>query len=129
MPIIAVCPYCHEGKVRAPERAIGLSATCPRCMSCFTLVASDELVAAPSRLAAAPRSLTVPPDAPARPAAAPPQKVPPPTAPSPPAETLDASPEGAEPETVSSPSEVRDRGGSGAAAPEASLVLGLVAVT
>jgi hypothetical protein len=42
MPILAVCPYCHEGKVRAPERALGLSATCPRCHSCFTIVPSAE---------------------------------------------------------------------------------------
>lgn len=42
MPILAVCPYCHEGKVRAPNHAVGLSATCPRCQSCFTIVASEE---------------------------------------------------------------------------------------
>lgn len=42
MPILAVCPYCREGKVRAPNHAVGLSATCPRCQSCFTIVASDE---------------------------------------------------------------------------------------
>src|SRR5262249_16092281 len=48
MPIIAVCPYCHEGKVRAPDRAVGLSATCPCCESCFTIVASKEPVHAPT---------------------------------------------------------------------------------
>jgi hypothetical protein len=41
VPIIAVCPYCREGKVRAPERAIGMSFPCPRCHSNFTLAPSD----------------------------------------------------------------------------------------
>src|SRR2546430_1407671 len=40
MPILAVCPYCQEGKVRAPDSAVGLSADCPRCHNSFTLVAS-----------------------------------------------------------------------------------------
>ena len=42
MPIIATCPYCLEGSVRAPDRAIGLSATCPKCRSSFTIAAASE---------------------------------------------------------------------------------------
>jgi hypothetical protein len=49
MPILAVCPYCHEGKVRAPDSAVGLSADCPRCHNCFTLVASTGRLQEPAR--------------------------------------------------------------------------------
>ena len=38
-----ICPYCGEGKVRAPDAAVGLSATCPRCYSAFTIMASEKL--------------------------------------------------------------------------------------
>jgi hypothetical protein len=49
MPILAVCPYCHEGKVRAPDSAVGLSADCPRCHNCFTLVPSTGRMKEPAR--------------------------------------------------------------------------------
>ncbi|MBX9579717.1 MAG: hypothetical protein K2X87_05355 [Gemmataceae bacterium] len=42
MPIVAMCPYCRAGGVRAPESAIGQSATCPSCKSNFTVVPSDD---------------------------------------------------------------------------------------
>ena len=29
--IVALCPYCRRGGVRAPERIIGSVATCPKC--------------------------------------------------------------------------------------------------
>jgi len=45
MPILAICPYCREGKVRAPDRAVGLSATCPKCFNCFTIIASKDAAA------------------------------------------------------------------------------------
>ena len=48
MPIIATCPYCLEGSVRAPDRAIGLSATCPKCRSSFTIAAASETYASSS---------------------------------------------------------------------------------
>jgi hypothetical protein len=55
MAILAVCPYCHEGKVRAPDSAVGLSADCPRCHNAFTLVPST------GRLKESPRpSVSVP---------------------------------------------------------------------
>jgi hypothetical protein len=37
MSIVAVCPYCQQGKIRAPDRAIGLSTRCPRCRTSFTI--------------------------------------------------------------------------------------------
>src|SRR6266513_2805754 len=71
MPIVAVCPYCREGKVRAPEKAVGLSATCPKCFNCFTVIASKDAdaerplsrsaVPSPKRT---PPALTVPPHSP-----------------------------------------------------------------
>lgn len=48
MPIIASCPYCLEGSVRAPDRAVGLSATCPKCRSSFTIAAASETYASSS---------------------------------------------------------------------------------
>jgi len=39
--IVAVCPYCRAGGVRAPESALGASATCPKCGSCFTVMPSE----------------------------------------------------------------------------------------
>lgn len=45
MAILAVCPFCQQGKVRAPDNAVGLSATCPSCHNCFTIVASKEAAA------------------------------------------------------------------------------------
>src|SRR5262249_9662132 len=65
MATIAVCPYCNQGKVRAPKAAEGLSATCPRCHSSFPIVDSGELTPPPARP-------TGPFRAPAAPAAAPP---------------------------------------------------------
>jgi len=48
MPIVARCPFCGKGSVRAPERAIGLSATCPRCHSCFTIADSAAMGSVPA---------------------------------------------------------------------------------
>lgn len=68
MPIIAVCPYCQSGRVRAPDRAIGLTASCPRCHSSFTVVDSGETEEVARRRASAapsvppPRPEPVPPD-------------------------------------------------------------------
>src|SRR5262245_37922102 len=39
--ILAACPYCKVGKVRAPHDAVGASATCPRCYNSFTIVDSQ----------------------------------------------------------------------------------------
>jgi hypothetical protein len=63
MPFLAVCPFCHQGKVRAPDTAIGMSATCPSCHNCFTLVASKE----PAAKAQAPRTAAAATIAPAKP--------------------------------------------------------------
>lgn len=41
--IVAICPYCRAGGVRAPQSAIGASATCPKCGSSFTVMPSDQL--------------------------------------------------------------------------------------
>ncbi len=41
--IVAICPYCRVGGVRAPDTAIGASATCPKCKSSFTVMPSDGL--------------------------------------------------------------------------------------
>jgi hypothetical protein len=41
--IIAICPYCRAGGVRAPDWNIGASATCPNCKSSFTVMPSDGL--------------------------------------------------------------------------------------
>ena len=65
MPIIAQCPYCLEGSVRAPDRAIGLSATCPKCRSSFTIAAASETYASSSStttktLAAKAETVTIP---------------------------------------------------------------------
>src|SRR6266540_1875615 len=61
MPILAVCPYCGQGKVRAPDNALGLSATCPSCHNCFTLVASSAAdVKESARAPAAGRRPTLP---------------------------------------------------------------------
>src|SRR4051812_19991554 len=42
MPITALCPYCRAGGVRTHERAIGMSATCPKCGSSFTVVPTTD---------------------------------------------------------------------------------------
>ena len=65
MPIIATCPYCLEGSVRAPDRAVGLSATCPKCRSSFTIAAASETYASSSStttktLAAKSETVTIP---------------------------------------------------------------------
>ncbi|MBX9626299.1 MAG: hypothetical protein K2X82_21045, partial [Gemmataceae bacterium] len=44
MPIVALCPYCRAGGVRAPESAVGSSATCPNCKSNFTVIPTDDPV-------------------------------------------------------------------------------------
>jgi hypothetical protein len=49
MSILAVCPYCRAGRVRAPNKSIGASATCPNCNSCFTIVESSDIMPAPSK--------------------------------------------------------------------------------
>lgn len=49
MPIIAVCPYCRKGRVRAPDRAVGMSYPCPQCHSHFTLSPSGEADVAAAR--------------------------------------------------------------------------------
>jgi hypothetical protein len=54
VPIIAVCPYCQTGRVRAPERAIGQAAVCPRCRASFTVVDSGETEEVARRRVAAP---------------------------------------------------------------------------
>jgi hypothetical protein len=46
--IIAMCPYCRVGGVRAPATALGASATCPKCKSSFTVMPSET---APDRVA------------------------------------------------------------------------------
>src|SRR5262245_14877579 len=61
MPILAICPYCHEGKVRAPNSAVGLSADCPRCHNCFTLVPSTGRMPEPARPSTAVRPPAVQP--------------------------------------------------------------------
>jgi hypothetical protein len=40
--IVAICPYCREGGVRAPDTSVGAAATCPKCKSSFTVVPSDD---------------------------------------------------------------------------------------
>lgn len=64
MPIVAICPYCRAGGVRAPDSAVGSSATCPTCRSSFTVVPSDQPVAAPPKPAQSPAMHSVRPDAP-----------------------------------------------------------------
>ena len=41
--IVAICPYCRAGGVRAPDTALGASATCPKCKSSFTVLPSDDV--------------------------------------------------------------------------------------
>lgn len=41
--IVAICPYCRSGGVRAPENALGKSATCPKCKSSFTIIPADDI--------------------------------------------------------------------------------------
>ncbi len=41
--IIAICPYCRAGGVRASDSAIGASANCPKCKSSFTVMPEDDL--------------------------------------------------------------------------------------
>jgi hypothetical protein len=40
--IVAMCPYCRAGGVRAPATAVGSLATCPKCRSSFTVIPSDD---------------------------------------------------------------------------------------
>src|SRR5262245_53803782 len=40
--IIAICPYCRRGGVRAQATAIGASAHCPKCKSSFTVLPEDN---------------------------------------------------------------------------------------
>src|SRR5262245_6139217 len=58
--ILAACPYCKVGKVRAPADAIGASATCPRCYNSLTIVDSQSPTAfRPSPSKPAPQSSAV----------------------------------------------------------------------
>lgn len=41
--IVAICPYCRAGGVRAPQSSVGASAVCPKCKSNFTVMPSDGL--------------------------------------------------------------------------------------
>jgi|GEM_PF-1690615 len=41
--IIAICPYCRAGGVRAADNAIGASATCPKCKNSFTVLPEKNL--------------------------------------------------------------------------------------
>lgn len=41
--IIAICPYCRRGGVRARTNAIGSIAHCPKCKSNFTILPEDNL--------------------------------------------------------------------------------------
>jgi hypothetical protein len=54
--IVAICPYCRVGGVKAPDTAIGASASCPKCNSSFTVMPSDGLPgwAKPPELPSAP---------------------------------------------------------------------------
>jgi hypothetical protein len=45
--IVALCPYCRRGGVRASEKMVGAVATCPKCGSQFTVVPRDDSPAAP----------------------------------------------------------------------------------
>jgi hypothetical protein len=79
---VAMCPYCRAGGVRAPQSAVGASATCPRCKSNFTVVPSDEPPAPPTPETAETRpapALTEP--SPVLPASAVPPPAPGPTEP------------------------------------------------
>ncbi len=40
MPFLAICPYCNTGRIRCPEKALGLTASCPNCKTNFTMVDS-----------------------------------------------------------------------------------------
>ena len=42
MPVVAMCPYCRVGGVKAPERAVGWTASCPNCYSNFTIVPNTD---------------------------------------------------------------------------------------
>src|SRR5262245_15790992 len=57
--ILAACPYCKVGKVRAPHTAIGASATCPRCFNSFTIVDSEPSRSGPPRSTSATRASAV----------------------------------------------------------------------
>lgn len=41
--IVAICPYCRAGGVRASQASVGASATCPKCKSSFTVMPSEGL--------------------------------------------------------------------------------------
>ena len=47
--IVAMCPYCRAGGVKAPDTAVGRSATCPSCKSNFTVVPSGDAAGQPQR--------------------------------------------------------------------------------
>src|SRR5262245_60846495 len=77
MSILAVCPFCKQGKVRAPITAIGLSATCPSCYNCFTIVESKEKTQSSQKTVQGVATALRPPvAAPARPAVSDPTPLP-----------------------------------------------------
>jgi hypothetical protein len=53
MPVIVLCPYCRQGKVRAPNSAIGRGTTCPKCGSHFTIAPDTFMPPAPAAVVAA----------------------------------------------------------------------------
>lgn len=59
MPIIAVCPFCRTGRVRAPKDAIGQATICPRCDTTFTVFDSGETEAVARQRVSAPSSVPV----------------------------------------------------------------------
>ena len=60
MAILAVCPYCGKGKVRAPNGSEGLCATCPSCRNSFTIIVSEQLGKGPSQAGAADETAPAP---------------------------------------------------------------------
>ena len=65
--IVAVCPYCRAGGVKAPASAVGSSANCPRCGSSFTVMPSEGVpgwaTKSPSGTVAAPPAAETQPSA------------------------------------------------------------------
>jgi hypothetical protein len=66
VPIIAVCPFCRTGRVRAPKDAIGQATICPKCATSFTVFDSGETEAVARQRVSPPPSVPGPrPEAPA----------------------------------------------------------------
>lgn len=58
--IVAICPYCRAGGVRAPAASVGASATCPKCKSNFTVMPSEGAPSRPQPKPAEPTAETQP---------------------------------------------------------------------